>query len=388
MPTSSPRSSSGHAPVPFQAVPPNGCVGILGGGQLGRMLAMAAARLGLRTHIYCPQESCPAGDVASHHTNAAYTDKTALKEFANQVDVVTYEFENVPVQTVEMLNSFDTLVSPDARALSIAQDRLNEKIFINENGGTTPRFHSVDDVDSLSKGLEITGRPAVLKTRRLGYDGKGQTRIGSPASGDDGDDLSITWDEANKRAWDAVGAQPSILEAFVPFVREISIIAARGHDGQLAFYDAAENQHSDGILHKSIVPATISVPIFENACTLTKNFMEALGYVGVIGVEFFVMEDGSLMVNEFAPRVHNSGHWTDEACAVSQFEQHIRAVCGWPLGSSKRHSDAVMENIIGAEANEWLEDVKDPNILMHLYGKVDAKAGRKMGHKTILSPLK
>jgi len=370
-----------------ESVPPNGCVGILGGGQLGRMLAMAAAKLGIRVHIYSPEETCPAAEVAAFHTCAAYDDEKMLEQFAKSVDVITYEFENVPAQCVEILTQKGGQVSPGSKALSIAQDRLLEKQFIGELGGQTALYHPVDNVDDLAKGLEITGRPAILKTRRLGYDGKGQTRIGKSE-----DNLPETWQKAIDFAWQEVGANPSILEAFARFQGEISLIAARSSNGEIAIYDAAENIHKNGILHRSNVPANVGVESLEAARALTEKMLITLDYVGVMGVEFFVMEDGSVWVNEFAPRVHNSGHWTQDACVISQFEQHIRAICGWPLGSPERHSNAMMINLIGSDIEDWLQlsqqDSRNEHShgCMHLYGKVGAKPGRKMGHVNFLSP--
>ncbi len=360
-------------------VPPNGVVGVLGGGQLGRMLSMAAARLGLRAHIFCPEENCPARDVSAAHTIASYTDENSLKKFAAQVDVVTYEFENVPAETVSILEGLGVAVAPDKRALEIAQDRLKEKEFVIKLGGKTPLYHPVDGLESLSDGLKITGRPAILKTRHLGYDGKGQTRIDVTSN-----DLDQTWEQANIHAWEAVGARPSILEAFVPFEREISLIAARGRDGAIEIYDPPENIHKNGILSQSIVPQGLSDDVVVKARELTTKMLKTLDYVGVIGVEFFVMVSGDVLVNEFAPRVHNSGHWTEAACYTSQFEQHIRAVCGWPLGKSTRHSDFEMNNLIGDEAKAWKNHASTSIQILNLYGKKEIRPGRKMGHVTKL----
>lgn len=360
-------------------VPPNGAIGILGGGQLGRMLTLAAARLGLRAHVYAPEERNPAYDVAAERTIASYTDETSLKAFAGAVDVVTYEFENVPVETVEILEKLGARVAPGPRALAAAQDRLAEKNFIRSIGATTAPFHPVDDLASLEAGLKEIGRPAILKTRRLGYDGKGQTVIGENAR-----DLGLTWEEANRKAWEEIGARPAILEGFVDFACEISVIGARAADGDIALYDPPENRHRGGILRTSIVPAEISEETAKKARAITAKMLTELDYVGVIGVEFFVLKDGSVMVNEFAPRVHNSGHWTIDACAVSQFEQHIRAVAGWPLGDPSRHSDAVMENLIGEEVANWRDCARARQLCIHLYGKREARPGRKMGHVTQL----
>ena len=369
-----PRSSSAAS-----IVPPNGTVGILGGGQLGRMLAVAASQLGLKCHVLAPEDACPAVQVSSGRTIAPYTDETALKEFADAVDVVTYEFENVPAETVEILESLGARVAPGGRALAVSQDRLVEKEFVNSLGAATAPFYPVDDMASLEEGLKKIGRPAILKTRRLGYDGKGQTVIG-----DDARDLGLTWDEANKKAWDEIGARPSILEGFIDFACEISVIGARAVGGDIELYEPPENRHRGGILRTSIIPAPVTGETADAARDITAKMLTELDYVGVMGVEFFVLENGSVMVNEFAPRVHNSGHWTMDACAVSQFEQHIRAVCGWPLGDPIRHSNAVMENLIGDDAAGWRDCAKTRQLCVHLYGKTDIRPGRKMGHVTQL----
>lgn len=362
-------------------VEPNGAIGILGGGQLGRMLATAAARLGLRTHVYCPEERSPAFDVAAAKTCAAYKDERALAAFAETVDIITFEFENVPAETVAFLTSNGAVVRPGAKALETSQDRLFEKDFVNAIGAKTADYHPIDDLQSLKAGLDKVGRPAILKTRRLGYDGKGQTRI----TGDDAD-LSAAYDKAIEFAWAEVGAAPSILEAFVPFEREISVIGARGSDGDIRLYDPAENVHASGILKSSSAPAAISQETAEKARSVTRKMLEELDYVGVIGVEFFVLPGGDVVINEYAPRVHNSGHWTLDACAVSQFEQHIRAVAGWPLAAPSRHSNAVMENLIGDEVKNWRALAAEPNSCVHLYGKREARPGRKMGHVTRITP--
>ncbi len=358
-------------------ISPNGVIGILGGGQLGRMLALSAARLGLRTHILAPDDPCPAADVVARRTIASYTDEAAIAAFAGAVDVVTYEFENVPAETVTLLEGFGARVAPGAKALAVAQDRLVEKDFINQIGAKTAPYFPVDDIASLEEGLKKIGRPAILKTRRLGYDGKGQTTIGDNAK-----DLGLTWEEAKKKAWDEIGARPSILEGFIDFACEISVIGARARNGDIALYDPPQNKHRGGILRTSTVPASVSVQTIAEAQRIAAQMLEKLDYVGVMGAEFFVLENGALLVNEFAPRVHNSGHWTMDVCAVSQFEQHIRAVAGWPLGDPARHSDAVMENLIGEEAEGWRDLAKMPQLAVHLYGKADPRPGRKMGHVT------
>jgi 5-(carboxyamino)imidazole ribonucleotide synthase len=362
-------------------VEPNGVIGILGGGQLGRMLSLAAARLGLRTHIYTPEEYSPAADVAHAVTIGGYHDAEKLAAFGEVVNVVTYEFENVPAETVEILTAHHVPVAPGGHALAIAQDRLLEKQFVNSLGARTAPFFPVDDLASLEEGLRQVGRPAILKTRRLGYDGKGQTTIGV-ANGD----LALAWDDANKKAWEEIGARPSILEGFIDFAMEISVIGARGRDGTIRCYDAPRNIHKGGILRQSIVPSSAPETAIAEAVAITSKMLEALDYVGVMGVEFFVERTGGVIVNEFAPRVHNSGHWTTDACAVSQFEQHIRAVAGWPLGDPARHSDCVMDNLIGDEAGRWRELSQEPNTCVHLYGKRDALPGRKMGHVTRILP--
>ncbi len=351
-------------------IAPGGTVGILGGGQLGRMLAMAAARLGLKAHIYCPETNPPAGDVAAHVTTANYDDLERLAAFADTVDVVTYEFENVPAKTVETLLPL-VPVRPGARALEISQDRLFEKQFITSLGLSVAPFAPVEGEASMAAAIEKIGAPAILKTRRFGYDGKGQLRLRSVEEAPD--------------ALDYLKGAPAVLEGFVEFRREISVIGARGIDGAVSCYDAGENVHKDGILHTTTLPAEITGGQMMDAALLTGKILNALDYVGVIGVELFDTSQG-LVVNEYAPRVHNSGHWTIEACAIDQFEQHIRAICGWPLGDGSRHSDAVMTNLIGADAHEWWAFAGEQGAGVHLYGKGEARAGRKMGHVTRISP--
>jgi len=362
-------------------VEPGGVIGVIGGGQLGRMLALAAAPLGLKTHIFTPEKNSPASQIASSTSIGSYKDENALDQFANQVDVVTYEFENVPAETVTILQKLGATVAPGERALATAQDRLVEKQFINSIGAGTALFHAVEDIQSLEDGLKRIGRPAILKTRRLGYDGKGQTTIGA-----DNADLALTWEEAKKTAWDEIGAQPSILEGFVDFTMEISVIGARGRNGEVKCYEPPRNVHQGGILRQSIVPSKAPQNAIDEAMSITAKMLEELDYVGVIGVEFFVPKSGGVLVNEFAPRVHNSGHWTMDACAISQFEQHIRAVAGWPLGDPVRHSDCVLENLIGDEIENWRTLSREKNACIHLYGKTEARDGRKMGHVTSITP--
>ncbi|MCB1505765.1 MAG: 5-(carboxyamino)imidazole ribonucleotide synthase [Hyphomicrobiaceae bacterium] len=357
------------------ALPPGSTIGILGGGQLGRMLAMAAARLGLKCHVFS-DSSGPAFDVAAAHTVGDYHDLKAVRHFAQSVDVVTYEFENVPRATAEAAASVRP-VRPSVKALEVAQDRLVEKTFIAGLGLPVAPFAAVDSEDSLLAAVKQLGTPAILKTRRLGYDGKGQARIKSTS----------TTELAEARS--SSGRAPAILEGFVNFQFEVSVLVVRGIDGTECFYDVPLNTHKNGILDTSAVPAPLSSATRTKANEIAGAIADALGYVGVLAVEmFFVGEEASapLVVNEIAPRVHNSGHWTTDACLVSQFENHIRAVAGWPLGPADRHSDAIMTNLIGADVNEWASLAATPGTAVHFYGKNDPRPGRKMGHVTQLLP--
>jgi 5-(carboxyamino)imidazole ribonucleotide synthase len=351
-------------------LPPNSTIGILGGGQLGRMLSLAAARLGLKCHIYAPEADSPAFQVSAAHTVASYEDEAALARFAKQVDVVTYEFENVPATTAVFLDSRVPLY-PGVKALAIAQDRLAEKTFLAGEGFEVAPFAAVDSLADLETALAHIGRPAILKTRRFGYDGKGQVKILEGTSPGE--------------AFEAIGGVPAILEGFVAFEREISVIAARGMDRSVAVYDVPENVHRNHILHTSTVPAMISPETTRQAQHIGDTIVSVLDYVGVIGIEMFVTADG-LVVNELAPRVHNSGHWTMDACLVSQFEQHVRAISGWAIGSPASHSDVVMTNLIGDDVNRWGDLSEEPNTAIHLYGKSEARPGRKMGHINRLTP--
>lgn len=358
----------------MNALPPGSTIGILGGGQLGRMLAIAAARLGLKAHIYS-DTSGPAFDVSIDHTVGSYEDTEAVAAWADKVDVVTYEFENVPLAAAAAAASRKPL-RPNARALEAAQDRLVEKRFVEGLGLVVAPFAAVDDAPSLKNAIEKIGTPAILKTRRLGYDGKGQVRIATPADA--------------KGALDAIGNAPAILEGQVRFDREISVLLARGTDGSTESYDIPLNTHVDGILATSTVPGPLSGAMAERAKQAAATIAEALDYVGLIAVEMFYAGQTArhpLIVNEFAPRVHNSGHWTLDACAVCQFENHIRAVAGWPIAATGRHSDAVMTNLIGTDVNDWLTLAAEPAACLHLYGKNEARPGRKMGHITRLKPL-
>jgi 5-(carboxyamino)imidazole ribonucleotide synthase len=352
-------------------VPPGGTIGILGAGQLGRMLALAAARLGLKTHIYSPpNEDAPAFHVSDARTQAAFDDKMALSEFAGVCDVVTFEWENVPVGSVEHVAQTRPIY-PNASTLGVTQDRFFEKSFITSLGLATAPFANVESRDDVRSAAAMIPMPSILKTRRMGYDGKGQAKVRGV--------------EDARSAFERFHGAPCILEGFVDFAFEASVVAARGSDGSFAAYDPPENIHGDHILRRSVVPSRLNEARTDEAKAVAKRIADALGYVGVLAVELFIMKDGRLLVNEIAPRVHNSGHWTIDACLVSQFEQHIRAVAGWPLGDPARHSDAVMENLIGDEAADWLSLAARGGAL-HLYGKSDIRAGRKMGHVTWLSP--
>ncbi|MCE8516037.1 5-(carboxyamino)imidazole ribonucleotide synthase [Ruegeria pomeroyi] len=347
-----------------EALKPGARIGILGGGQLGRMLSVAAARLGFVTHIYEPGANPPAGQVADRVTTAGYDDAAALAAFAASVDVITYEFENIPTEALDILEAHRP-IRPGREALRVSQDRLTEKSFLRDLGLMTAPFADVTDLASLEAAIGEIGTPAILKTRRFGYDGKGQARLKSPG-------------DAAAALADMAGA-PAILEGFVQFTHEVSVIAARGLDGQVACFDPGENVHRDGILHTTTVPARLSAAQRTDAVLLAARILNALDYVGVMGVELFVTPAG-LIVNEIAPRVHNSGHWTQNGCAVDQFEQHIRAVAGWPLGDGQRHADVVMENLIGADMDRVPELATERDLALHLYGKAEAKPGRKMGH--------
>lgn len=350
------------------ALAPGSVIGILGGGQLGRMLSLAAARLGLKCHIYDPLPEPPAGQVADRVTTAPWDDEAALRAFADAVDVVTYEFENIPAASLDLIERI-TPIRPGRRALAVSQDRVDEKEFLAGLGLPVAPFAAVDTPEDLATAIADIGTPGILKTRRFGYDGKGQARIMKP-------------DDA-PRAFEAMAGAPSVLEGFVDFTREISVIAARGLDGQVACFDPGENVHDDGILRTTTVPADINIALRTDAVLLAGRILNALDYVGVMGVELFVTNTG-LIVNEIAPRVHNSGHWTQAACTVDQFEQHVRAVAGWPLGDGSRHSNAVMENLIGDEVSDWTGLAAKGGDL-HLYGKGEARPGRKMGHLTRLT---
>lgn len=346
------------------ALPQGATIGILGGGQLGRMLSVAASRLGYRCHVYDPGANPPAGDVCAQVTTAAWENEGELQAFAATVDVITFEFENVPTATLDLLEAARP-IRPARTALAVSQDRLTEKQFLRDLGLTTAPFAPVSDMASLTAAMAQIGTPAILKTRRMGYDGKGQARIMTPQDG--------------PSALEAMAGADAILEGFVTFSHEVSVIAARGLDGRVAAYDPGENLHEDGILRRTTVPARLTGSQRADAVLLAGRILNALDYVGVLGVELFVTPQG-LIVNEIAPRVHNSGHWTQNGCVVDQFEQHIRAITGLPLGDGGRYADVVMENLIGDDMDRVPELLSARDVALHLYGKPERRDGRKMGH--------
>ncbi len=343
---------------------PGATIGILGGGQLGRMLSVAASRLGFRTHIFEPSANPPAADVAHAVFTASYDDAAALSAFAASVDVITYEFENIPTAALDLLEATRP-IRPNRRALATSQERIAEKDFLTSIGLTTAPYAAVTTAADLDAALARIGVPAILKTTRLGYDGKGQARIRTRSD--------------MPGALAAMQGAPAVLEGFVPFTHEVSVIAARALDGSVACYDPGENVHRDGILHSTTIPARMTPGQRSDAILAAARILNALDYVGVMGVELFVTPEG-LIVNEIAPRVHNSGHWTQNGCAVDQFEQHIRAIAGWPLGDGARHSDVTMENLIGDDIARVPLIARERNAALHLYGKAEARPGRKMGH--------
>ncbi len=354
-------------------IAPGGTIGILGGGQLGRMLALAAAPLGYRCHVFSPEPGGPAAQVAAAETVADYDDRAALDAFSGAVDAVTVEFENVPAEALERL-ARRVLVRPGARSLRVAQNRITEKDFVRGLGLETTLYAAVEDDASAGAADRMIGRPAILKTQTLGYDGKGQVAFAA------GDDLRVAWRGT-------LGGRPAILEALAPIEREVSVVVARAADGHVASFDPVENHHVNGILDVTLAPADVSPALAEAARDAAARIVHALEHVGVLCVELFVTTDGRLLVNEIAPRVHNSGHWTIEGCETSQFAQHVRAVCGQPLGSTARRANAAMKNLVGADVEHWRALAADPAAHLHLYGKAETRPDRKMGHVTWLSPL-
>ena len=364
--------------MPTLPLPPGSTIGILGGGQLGRMLSQAASRLGFDVLILDPEENCPAARVSRGQFVAAYDDPSALSIMGRACDVVTFEFENVPSASIEQLAEGGALVAPGPTALAVAQDRIDEKTFLNAVGAATVDFVAVDTLDDLIAGLQTLGAPALLKTRRDGYDGKGQAWVASV-------------DEAAE-AFAAIGGRPAILEARAAFTRELSIIAARGHDGAVAVYPLGENRHASGVLATTLAPADVRAATTARAHEIAEAILDGLDYVGVMGIELFDLpgqdgEPGELLVNEIAPRVHNTGHWTQDGCVCDQFEQHIRAIAGWPLGPTAAHARVEMTNLLGDAVDHWPTIAAEPDARLHLYGKLEARPGRKMAHVNRVSRL-
>ena len=358
----------------MKILPPGSIIGILGGGQLGRMTAMAAAKLGYRCHIFCPDDKEPAVEVSAFHTKAAFDDRAALEAFAKAVDVVTLEWENVPLTTLEIVGQHAAL-HPGIEVLRVAQDREQEKTFARSIGIGTADFAIVHSAAELAEALKNFKLPAILKSTRMGYDGKGQVKVTPGMSAE--------------AAWREMGGAVGILEAFVDFSCEVSVIVAARADGATATFPVVENIHRHHILAETHAPANIDSKTVVEAEHVARLLAEKLGVVGLLAVELFVLRepdaDGRrVLMNEVAPRPHNSGHWTMDACSVSQFEQLVRAVCGLPLGDTTPHSRAVMHNLIGDDFNRWPELLKEPKASLHLYGKTEVRAGRKMGHVTIL----
>jgi 5-(carboxyamino)imidazole ribonucleotide synthase len=353
-------------------LPPGATIGIVGGGQLGRMAALAAARLGYRCHVLTPEADSPAGQVAAGVTRGAYEDAAALRDFAAHVDVITFEFENVSAAGLDLLASLKP-VRPAPAVLRLSQDRVAEKTFLAAAGAPTAPWRAVDSLDGLRTAVAELGLPAVLKTTRLGYDGKGQAMLRAPAE--------------LEAAFARLAPKPLVLEGFVDFACEVSVVVARGADGALSAFDTVQNHHRDHILDLTLAPAPIPPATAAAAQALARRIAGALDLVGLLAVEMFVGPDGGVLVNELAPRPHNSGHWTIDACPASQFELHIRAVAGLPLPPATRHSDAVMKNLVGPqEMALWPAIMATPGLIGHLYGKAEARPGRKMGHATRLFP--
>lgn len=358
-------------------LPPGSVIGILGGGQLGRMTALAAARFGYRCHIFTPETDAPASQVSAASTVADWTDEGALLRFAAACDAATYEFENIPADAANLV-ARHTVVRPSADVLAICQDRIVEKTFLGDIGAPLARWQPAGSARDLKRAIAELGAPAVLKSARLGYDGKGQIAIDSTS------DLAAAWLEMMES--DGSGEQGGVVEAWVDFALEISVIVARSTRSDIATWIPVENRHENHVLRKTIAPAPIDAAVAAHAEAIARRVAEELALEGVMTVEMFVTRDGRVLVNELAPRPHNSGHWTIDACAVSQFEQCVRAVAGLPLGPTERHADAVMENLLGFEVERWPELVADADARLHLYGKNEARPGRKMGHVTRLSP--
>jgi 5-(carboxyamino)imidazole ribonucleotide synthase len=350
-------------------IAPGGVIGIIGGGQLGRMTAMAAARLGYHVHVFCPEHDSPASEVAREVTVAPYNHTKALEEFAKSVDVVTFEFENIPHESIELLEKI-VPVHPSSALLRISRNRLREKDFVNDIGIDTADYAEITGVASIKEALEEFEFPCILKTTEMGYDGKGQVKLTAESNLDE--------------AWAALQTDEAILEAFVPFVMEISVLVARRADGEMAVYPPVQNVHENHILKETIFPAPITEEMAQEAVRIAGTIAEESKLVGLLAVEMFVLEDGSIRVNEMAPRPHNSGHWTLDAAMTSQFEQQVRAICGLPLGSTMPLCGARTVNLLGDDVHAWEQYLQDPFARLHVYGKAEARAGRKMGHVTFL----
>jgi 5-(carboxyamino)imidazole ribonucleotide synthase len=354
-------------------LPPGSTIGILGAGQLARMLALAAARLGFNTAVLDPDADACATRIATHVVTGDYAESAALARLAALSDVVTFEFENVPAAAVEQLTALGCAVGPNPRALAVAQDRIDEKTFLNAHGVATTAFADIATVEDIEQALKRFGPAALLKTRRDGYDGKGQTWV--EGQGD------------ARKAFERIGSKPAILEAPVPFTRELSVIAARGRDGEVTCYPPGENHHENGILRRTSAPARASAKTIQQAETIAARILTGLDYVGVMGVELFELAGGALLVNEIAPRVHNTGHWTLDGCEVDQFEQHIRAIAGWPLGPTHALMHVEMTNLLGPEVLEWKKLAGETEARVWIYDKGDPRPGRKMGHVNRLRRL-
>lgn len=354
-----------------EPLPPGSTLGVIGGGQLGRMLCKAAARLGFETVVLTPEADAPASQVAGRTLAAPHDDEAALHDLAAACDVVTYELENLPAAVVQ--RAVGDKLRPGVAALQVAADRAEEKAFVRRAGALTADYAVIDTADDIVSGLDRLGAPALLKTRREGYDGKGQAWVRSAGEA--------------RAAFAAISRKPAVLEAKVAFDRELSVIAARDVRGETAFFPLSENRHEDGVLRRTVAPAEVPPELERAAHDIADRLLHALDYVGVLTVELFALPDGGLRVNEIAPRVHNSGHWTLDACKTDQFEQHVRAVMGWPLGSTEAIARAEMTNLLGDEAERWRDFAADPDAKLHLYGKREARPGRKMGHVTRVFPL-
>ena len=355
--------------MPTDILKPGGVIGIMGGGQLGRMLATAAVELGYQPHIYCPDKASPAFQASSNYSCNEYTDTHALEAFLKDVDVVTFEFENIPHQSLSLIQKHKP-VYPSPEVLKISQNRLREKNFVNAHEIPTTNYYRVSTPEELSRAIENIGLPAILKTTEMGYDGKGQKRV-------------ETAEEA-AQAWTALGEIECVLEAIVDFTMEVSVVVARNRKGQQACYTPVQNIHKNHILDRTIAPAQLSRDMAKKAQNYALTLARASDLCGLLAVEMFITKDEKILVNELAPRPHNSGHWTMDACVTGQFEQHIRAICGLPLGGTERLCDAEMVNLIGDDVRQWEEHSKNPHAKLHLYGKEEARPGRKMGHVTIL----